>query len=195
MASGVNTLTVMSKVHLETDRIILREWEDKDRTHFARMNGDPIIMQYLPRSLDEKASNHLIDKFQAHFKKHGYGLYAMERKEDGAFMGFTGLNTVDFKAHFTAPKDPATEIAWRLDYEYWGKGYASEAAQAVLDHGLNALELEEIFAFTVHDNTRTIALMEKVGMDKIEGGDFYYPTLPKSHPLGHFVLYHIEASS
>lgn len=173
----------------ETDRIIFRQWKDEDRQPFARMNGDPLVMQYLPRSLDEKASNHLVDKFQAHFDKYGYGLYALERKEDGAFMGFTGLNTVEFTAPFTSPKKPATEIAWRLDYEYWGKGYGSEAAQAVLNHGLKKLKLPEIVAFTVFDNTRTIALIEKIGMHRVEGGDFRYPTLVKDHPLGSFVLY------
>lgn len=182
----------MMTQHLETQRIILREWNDDDRAPFARMNGDPMIMEYLPRSLSEKASNHLVDKFISHFDQHNYGLYALERKEDGAFMGFTGLNTVEFTANFTSPKDPATEIAWRLDYEYWGQGYASEAAQAVLDHGLNALALDEIVAFTVHDNTRSIALMEKIGMNRIQDGEFQYPTLPKDHPLGSFVLYSTE---
>ena len=191
--ADVYTLMVMSKIHIETDRMILREWRDDDRVHFARMNGDPIVMQYLPRSLSEKESNHLVDKFQEHFAEHGFGLYAMERKEDGAFMGFTGLNTVEFTAHFTSPKKPAVEIAWRLDYEYWGKGYASGAAQAALDHGLGPLKLKEVVAFTAHDNTRSIALMEKIGMRKVDGGDFYYPTLPKDHPLGYLVLYKATA--
>ncbi|MGB0719146.1 MAG: GNAT family N-acetyltransferase [Bdellovibrionales bacterium] len=180
------------KALIETDRIILRRWKDEDRASFARMNGDPMVMEYLPRPLDEKASNHLVDKFEAHFDAHGFGLYALERKEDGAFMGFTGLNTVEFTAHFTSPKNPVVEIAWRLDYEYWGKGYGSEAAKAVLDYGHSVLKLKEVYAFTVHDNTRSIGMMEKIGMHRVESGDFYYPTLPKNHPLGHFVLYKSE---
>ena len=171
--------------HIETERIILREWEDEDRPHFARMNGDPLVMEYLPRSLNEKESDHLVDKFQEHFDKHGFGLYALERKEDGAFMGFTGLQHVPFKADFT----PAIEIAWRLDYEFWGKGYGTEAAQAVIDHGLNALELSEIVAFTVHDNVRGIGVMENIGMTRDTDGDFTYPNMSKDHPLGSFVLY------
>ncbi len=181
------------KPAFETERIIFRQWKDEDREPFARMNADPLVMEYLPRHLDEKASNHLIDKFQAHFDKHGYGLYALERKEDAAFMGFTGLNTVEFTAPFTSPKKPATEIAWRLDYEYWGKGYGSEAAKAVLDHGLKKLKLDEIVAFTVFDNARSIGLMEKIGMHRVEGGDFQYPKLAKDHPLGSFVLYSTKA--
>jgi len=172
-------------VILETDRTYLREWQDSDREAFARMNGDPMIMEYLPRPLTEKDSDKLMDRFIKHLDKRGYGIYALERKEDGAFMGFTGLQRVPFKAGFT----PATEIAWRLDYEFWGKGYASEAAAAVLAHGFNACELDEVVAFTVHDNTRSIGVMENIGMERVKGGDFDYPTLPKNHPLGSFILY------
>ncbi len=175
------------KKHIETERIILREWKDEDRAPFAVMNGDPVIMEYLPRLLDEEASNHLVDRFQEHFKKYGYGPYVAERKEDGSFMGFVGLRHVEFKAPFT----PAVEIAWRLDYECWGHGYASEAACGVLGHAFTKLDLKEIVSFTVHDNTRAIGVMEKIGMNQVEGGEFDYPGMRKQHPLGHFVLYHI----
>ena len=170
---------------IETERMILREWEDADRAPFATINGDALVMEFLPRLLSEKDSDHLVDKFQKHFQAHGYGVYVMERKEDGAFMGFTGLNKVEFKADFT----PATEIAWRLGYEYWGKGYASEAARGVLDYAASDLKLDEVVAFTVHDNTRSIGVMEKVGMVLDPDGGFDYPTLPEGHPLGRFVLY------
>ncbi|NCT40412.1 MAG: GNAT family N-acetyltransferase [Alphaproteobacteria bacterium] len=178
----------MSKI-LETDRIILREWQDKDRAPFARMNADPVIMEYLPRSLTEADSNKLVDRFIKHYDKNGYGIYVLERKEDGAFMGATGLQDVPFKAAFT----PAIEIAWRLDYDFWGKGYASEAAAGVLKHGLEDHGMDEIVAFTVFDNKRSIGVMEKIGMKKVKGGEFQYPTLPKDHPLGSFVLYHVKA--
>ncbi len=175
--------------YLKSERLIFREWKDEDRAPFARMNADPLVMEYLPRSLNEKESNHLVDKFQKHLDDHGYGLYAVEVEDTGQFAGFIGLNTVPFKAHFTSPKNPATEIAWRLDYAMWGQGYGSEGAQAVLNHGLKKLGLDEVVAFTVHDNTRTMYLMEKIGMKRDEDGGFHYPTLPDGHPLGDFVLY------
>ncbi len=176
-------------VHIKTERLILREWKDEDRGPFARMNGDPIIMEYMPRSLDEKASNKLVDRFQKHFDEHGYGLYAVEVQETGQFAGFVGLDTVRFTAPFTNPKKPATEIAWRLDYEFWGKGYGSEAASAVLGYGVSDLKLKQIVGFTVYDNTRSIQLMEKIGMTRDMDGDFAYPSLRKGHPMGHLVLY------
>lgn len=175
----------MTKTYLETDRLIFRDWKDEDREHFARMNGDPMVMEYLPRSLDAKASNKLVDRFQAHLDQHGYGLFALENKESGEFVGFTGLNNVDFEAPFT----PAVELAWRLDYEFWGHGFGSEAGRAVLDFAFKKAGLKEVVSFTVHDNDRTIHLIEKIGMSKVEGGDFDYPALRKGHPLGRFVLY------
>ena len=171
--------------YIETDRLILRDWKNEDIPAFARMNADPMVMEYFPRRLDEKASAHLVEHFREHFKKYGYGPYAVELKATGEFMGFVGLDKVKFDAPFT----PATEIAWRLDYGYWGKGYATEAAKAVLEYAFNKLGLKEVVAFAVSDNDRAIKIMEKIGMQRDPKGDFHYPNLRKDHPLGEFVLY------
>ncbi len=179
----------MTKTHLETERLVLREWQDEDRKPFAQMNGDPMVMEYMPRRLDEDASDKLVSRFEDHFKKHGYGLYAAALKETNEFMGFVGLNNVALDVPFK----PAVEIAWRLSYEFWGHGYASEAAQGVLDHGLKALEIPEIVAFTVYDNTRSIHVMEKIGLVHDAEGNFQYPRLPEGHPLAQHVLYRSAA--
>jgi 3-dehydroquinate dehydratase/shikimate dehydrogenase len=100
-----------------------------------------------------------------------------------------GIQQVEFEAAFT----PAVEIAWRLDYEYWGKGYATEAAEAVLQYAFDTLKLKEVVAFAVHDNEVAIHMMEKIGMTRDPGGDFDFPALRKDHPLGHFVLYRLNA--
>ncbi|MCK6418744.1 MAG: GNAT family N-acetyltransferase, partial [Alphaproteobacteria bacterium] len=126
-------------VHIRTDRLILREWEEGDRKPFASINADPIIMEHFPRRLDEKASNHLVERFQKHFKQHGYGMYAVELQDKGEFIGFVGLEQVDAKF----PIAPAVEIAWRIDYGHWGKGYATEAARGVLAHAFSKLGLDE----------------------------------------------------
>ena len=173
------------KIHIETERLILREWEESDLKDFARMNGDPMVMQYLPRLLDEKASKRHIKEFQKHFKKYGYGLYVLELKDTGEFVGFTGLKNLEIDVPFA----PAVELAWRIDYEYWGKGYGSEAAKAVMEYAFNDLGMKELIAFTVYDNERTIHLMDKLGFEYQEGKDFDYPALKKGHPLGRFVLY------
>jgi len=174
--------------HIETDRILLREWEATDFSRFAKMNADPLIMEYFPRVLDEVRSKHLFKHFQEHFAKHGYGLYALENKDNHEFMGFVGLNNIEFKAPFT----PAVEIAWRLDYDYWGKGYATEAARAVLKHAFEDLKLEEVVAYCVYDNDRAVKVMEKLGMKRDKKADFDYPKLPKGHPLGQHILFRLK---
>lgn len=174
--------------HIETPRLILREWKETDRAPFARMNCDPLVMEHFPRILDEKSSGKLMDRFQKHLKEHGYGMYAIERTEDNEFVGFAGLAEVPFAASFT----PAVEIAWRFDYEYWGLGYGMETGKAVLDHAFKKLDMKEVVAYTVHDNMRTIDLLERLGMTRDPDGDFDYPGMRKDHPLGHFVLYRAQ---
>ncbi len=173
--------------HIETERLILREWKEEDKVPFARMNNDPMIMEFFPRRLTEEENARLVDRFQSHFEKRKFGFYAVEMKKTGQFMGFTGLQTVEMDVPFKG----AVEIAWRLDYEYWGAGYATEAAKAVMKHGFGKLKLKEIVAYAVHDNSRAIKLIEKLGMKRDPDGDFDYPSLPKDHPLGKFVLYRI----
>lgn len=173
--------------HIETERLILRDWKEDDKKPFASMNADPMIMEYFPRRLGEDDSNKLVDRFQEHINQHGYGLYAIELKSTGAFIGFVGLHRVEKNFPFA----PAVEIAWRLEYEAWGKGYATEASKAVLDNAFKKQGLDEVVAFAVYDNSRAIHIMEKLGMKHDPDGDFDYPNLPKGHPLGRFVLYRI----
>lgn len=174
--------------HLETERLILREWKKSDHEKFARINHDPLIMEYFPRTLDAKDTDKLVERFQKHFKKYGYGFYALELKESGEFIGFVGINHVEIDVPFK----PAVEIAWRLDYEYWGQGYATEAAQAVLRHAFSELGLKEVVAYTVFDNNRAIHIIEKLGMKRDPKGDFSYPKLPDDHPMSRHVLYRLK---
>lgn len=170
---------------IETDRLILREWKDEDIKPFARMNADAVIMEYFPRRLDEKETERLVGRFRKHFKEHGFGPYALESKADGVFIGFVGLSLVDLDVPFKG----LPEIAWRLDYGYWGQGFATEGAKAVLKHAYADWKLKEVVSYAVHDNARAISIMEKIGLRRDPAGDFDYPKLRKDHPLGKFVLY------
>lgn len=114
----------------------------------------------------------------------------LEKKDGGTFLGIAGLLRPSFEAHFT----PCVEVGWRLAVDAWGRGYATEAAQACLDHGFEALSprLEEIFAFTVPGNARSRRVMERQGMQHDPAGDFDHPKLPAGHPLRRHVLYRID---
>jgi RimJ/RimL family protein N-acetyltransferase len=106
------------------------------------------------------------------------------------FIGFVGLSVPRFEAHFT----PCVEIGWRLAYEYWGRGYATEAARAVLDFGFQQLALREIVSFTTTANLRSRAVMERIGMTRTPADDFDNPGVPAGHALRRHVLYRKNAA-
>ena len=112
-------------------------------------------------------------------------------RKDGAdksddFIGMVGLNNV----HANMPFAPAVEIAWRLHRDYWGLGYATEAALAALRYAFEVLELSEVVAFTAVINKRSQKLMQRLGMTDTQD-NFYHPMLDAEHRLAEHVLYKI----
>jgi ribosomal-protein-alanine N-acetyltransferase len=148
------------------------------------MNADLRVAEHLGNPLDQAQSDALLDQFIARWAADGYGVWAVERLEDGAFLGFNGLSPVLFEAPFT----PATEIEWRFAPEAWGHGYATESARAALRLGFESRGLEEIVSFTVPANARSRAVMERLGMTHDPGDDFDHPGLPPGHRLRGHVL-------
>jgi RimJ/RimL family protein N-acetyltransferase len=104
-----------------------------------------------------------------------------------SFAGFVGLSTPRFDAHFT----PCIEIGWRLALDYWGHGYATEAARAALAFGFSEAGLDEIVALTVPDNIRSRRVMEKIGMTHNPADDFDHPNVAEGNPRRRHVLYRI----
>lgn len=120
----------------------------------------------------------------------GYGLWALEVRASGAFIGFTGLALQTFPARFT----PAVEVGWRLVRGAWGQGYASEAARAALDRGFGVAGLDEIVSMTAVSNVRSQRVMERIGMHRDPADDFEHPNVPLGSHLRHHVLYRIRAT-
>jgi RimJ/RimL family protein N-acetyltransferase len=174
---------------LLTDRILLRRWRASDDAPFARLNADPRVMQHFPATLKPTESATMINRIEAHFLRHGFGLWAAELRDTRAFIGFAGLNIPNFETPFT----PKVEIGWRLAFDHWGKGLATEAAHAVLHHAFTQLALAEIVSFTVPANLRSRRVMEKLGMTHNPADDFYHPRIPAGHPLQRHVLYRKSA--
>ncbi len=175
---------------IETQRLVLRRWKASDREVFYKMNSDPVVMEYMPKILTREESDGLMARIEEHFDKHRFGLCAVEEKENGAFVGFTGLSIPRFESHFT----PCVEIGWRLDKAFWGKGYATEAAAAMLSAGFNQFGLDEIVSFTSPLNQRSISVMKRLKMTRNPSDDFEHPALPERHPLRKHVLYRITRS-
>jgi len=170
---------------LETSRLILRQWRETDVTPFAEMNADPQVMQYFPKTLSYEQSVQMVERIETHFSENGFGLWAVEIKDEAQFVGFIGLSIPQFTAYFT----PCIEIGWRLAAPFWNQGYASEGAQAALDFGFTQCNLKEIVAFTVPANIASIRVMEKIGMSYID--NFDHPVLADGDPLRRHVLYRI----
>jgi len=172
---------------LRTDRLWLRRWLASDRPAFARLNADPRVVEFFPGPLSRSESDARVDRIEAHFQEHGFGLWAVEIPGISRFAGFIGLSIPRFEAPFT----PCIEIGWRLDAGHWNQGYATEGARAALAFGFRWLQVEEIVSFTVPGNVRSRRVMEKLGMTHSARDDFDHPLLPEGHPLRRHVLYRL----
>jgi RimJ/RimL family protein N-acetyltransferase len=170
---------------LRTARLTMRRWRRDDREPFALMNADPTVMEHFPTLLTPDETSLLIERIEADFDKHGFGLWALEVTATGEFIGFTGLSIPGFDAHFM----PAVEIGWRLARPAWGHGYATEAARAALDFGFTQRHLPEVVSFTTPGNLRSQAVMRRLGMTHDPADDFDHPQLPPSHRLRRHLLY------
>jgi RimJ/RimL family protein N-acetyltransferase len=175
---------------LETSRLILRRWSPSDREPFARLNADPRVMEFFPECLSREESHRLADAIEAHFQRHGFGLFAAELRSEGCFIGYVGLSVPDFQTHFT----PCVEIGWRIAAAHWNRGLATEGARAALAYAFGALRLKELVSFTVPANVASRRVMEKIGMTRRPEDDFDHPGLPEGHPLRRHVLYRILPS-
>jgi RimJ/RimL family protein N-acetyltransferase len=129
----------------------------------------------------------MADRIATHFAEHGFGFWAVEIARTATFIGFVGLAVPKFTAHFT----PCVEVGWRLAYDYWGKGYAAEAARVAVADGFDRLGMTEIVSFTVPHNRRSRAVMERIGMKHDPADDFDHPSLAEGNPLRRHVLYRL----
>jgi RimJ/RimL family protein N-acetyltransferase len=145
-------------------------------------------MEFMPGILSREESDQLADRIEAHFRQHGFGLWAAELREGGQFIGYIGLAVPRFDAAFT----PCVEIGWRLAFAHWGRGLATEGAREALRYAFEDLVLPSLVSFTVPANTRSRRVMEKLGMTHNPQDDFDHPLLLPGHPLRRHVLYRLE---
>ncbi|MEU7836489.1 GNAT family N-acetyltransferase [Nonomuraea sp. NPDC049129] len=173
---------------METERLIMRRWRDDDREPFAAMNADAEVMEHFPALLTRSESDGFVDRIEAGFEAHGYGLWALEVRTSGEFIGFTGLVLQTFEAPFT----PAVEVGWRLAKAAWGHGYAIEAAREAVRYGFDVAGLDEIVSITTVGNTRSRKVMERLGMTRDIADDFYHPRVAADSPQRPHVLYRLR---
>ena len=170
---------------IETDRLILRAWKAEDMPLFAKMNKDARVMRYFPSILTTEQTESFYNRIQSEFKRNGWGLYAVELKSNGTFIGYVCLHEIGFDADFT----PGVEIGWRLDADYHNQGLATEAAKEVLKLAKKK-GLQRLYSFTSKQNSPSERVMQKIGMKKV--GEFEHPNLSPDSPLRTHVLYQID---
>ncbi len=165
---------------LITDRLVLRRWEETDRTALHAMNSDPVVMATLGPVMTREQSDAAMDRWDALFDDQGFGWWCVDL--GGDCIGFTGLAIPWFR--------DGIEIGWRLRSEHWGRGYATEAANAVLAAAFGPLGLEEVISFTAATNHRSRRVMERIGLRRDVDGDFDHPSAPEA--LRPHVLYRLS---
>lgn len=170
----------------ETKRVILRDWLESDIEPYVTLNQDAEVLKYFPRLYSKEESIDDINEFKQQLVKYGYTIYACELKENHEFIGFVGLYN-----RFDMPFSPCTEIGWRINKNYWGKGLATEAAIKCLDIGFNECGLDQIVSFTAKINKASERVMQKIGMFHDVKDDFMHYKVSNDHPLSAHVLYRI----
>ena len=173
---------------IETARLILRPWREADRAPFAALNADPEVMAHFPALLTRQESDASVDREAAHIAAHGRGFMALERREDGAFLGFVGVKASPADLPFAG----APEIGWRLARHAWGRGYASEAARAALADAF-ARGAQRVLSFTAATNGRSQAVMARIGLERRPELDFDHPALPRGHRLECHLVWALDA--
>lgn len=174
---------------LQTERLLLRRWHSADRAPFAALNADPEVMRHFPEQLTRRQSDALADRIELAMERQGWGLWALEERATGRFIGFTGLARPGFQAPFM----PAVEIGWRLERAAWGHGFASEAARAAARFAFDEIALAEIVSLAVVANERSRAVMRRLGMTHDPADDFEHPLVEPPHLRRH-VLYRLTAA-
>ena len=174
---------------LQTDRLLLRNWEEQDFGPYHAMNNDPVVCEYFPDLQTEAQSRSVITRYRAQEQRDGYSFQPLIERATGDFIGDIGLAKVEFDAGFQG----VTEIGWMMQRQFWGRGYATEMARALLDHAFTVLGLAEVVAFTVPANARSRRVMERLGMVQDEAAGFDHPNIAEGHPLRRHVLYRATA--
>jgi RimJ/RimL family protein N-acetyltransferase len=171
---------------LRTDRLLLRGWRDDDKVPYAALNADSEVMRYFPSTLSSEQSDAMVDRMSERLATFGWGLWAAERLDTGAFIGFIGLSSPTWHVDGLTP---CVEIGWRLAAQHWGHGFAPEGATAVLAHAFDRLDLpnDEVVSFTTVTNLRSRRVMEKIGLRIDARREFDHPMTPGWWGVRHVV--------
>ncbi|MEL7720796.1 GNAT family N-acetyltransferase [Citromicrobium bathyomarinum] len=158
----------MGEFRHETDRLILRDWREEDWPRFWEGTNTPAVMRWLGGVCDADKRAGAQDRLLGYQRDHGHTFWVLERKADGAILGFCGLK----RCNQAGGPLGMMEVGWRLREDAWGQGYAKEAATASLNLAFERYGADEVVALTVARNTASWGLMKRLGMQRREDLDF-----------------------
>jgi RimJ/RimL family protein N-acetyltransferase len=179
----------MSETIVETERLLLRNWWPEDRAVYLATCNTVAVTKHLNGPASPEDIDAAFARIAASQREQGFSFWAIERKADGALLGYCGLRICD---DLDRPVHGEVEIGWRLREDAWGQGYAREAAQAALDWAWANLDVERVVAFTVPANEPSWRLMERLGMTRRPDLDFAHPKFAPDHPLSAHITYVAE---
>lgn len=169
-------------MRFETERLILRSWEDRDRAPLAAILADPEVRRFYPTTLTPAQTSAQIDFSMEKAKTVGFHFGAAELRSTGQFVGMIGIGVIPDDVRAAIRGQPQVEIGWQFDKAFWGQGLAPEGARQWLDYGFRTLGLPEIVAFTYRGNLPSQRVMVKTGMTRDVEADFAHPKLPPRSP-------------
>lgn len=170
--------------YFQSERLFFRNWEDSDKDAYIRLVSDSKIMEFFPKPLCESEAIGEMYYLDDKLTEKGYGIWAVGLLSNNQIIGRIGLKDVDFEAFFA----PSIEIGWRLLPEFWGQGYASEAAKRIIEWAIKEKKIcKEIVSFAVKDNINSQKVMQSIGMSY--QGEFLHPFVDAHHPLSRHILY------
>lgn len=172
---------------IETQRLRLRSWRQDDLDALHAICSDPLVMATLGPLLSREETTALIARESAVEAEHGHTFWAVERKDDGRLIGKCGI-----VPGRDGPIADKAEIGWRLASDCWGKGYITEAARGCIDWLFAKRDDSAVWAITSAGNTRSRAVMTRLGMCHYPELDFDHPRLAPGNPLRPHVAYALD---
>jgi RimJ/RimL family protein N-acetyltransferase len=174
---------------IETERLRLRNWREGDDELLHIHCNTPAVMRWLGGVQPREKMTEVLERLTRLQEEKGHTFWVVERKQDGAFLGFCGLKVANGRNSSVAGE---LEIGWRLRQDAWGQGFAREAATASLDHAFGTLCAERVIALTVAGNRDSWGLMWRLGMARREDLDYVDPDWPEE--MNPTIVYVLEAA-
>jgi RimJ/RimL family protein N-acetyltransferase len=171
-----------SMIVIETARLFLRQFEEADLEDLHRILSDPITMRFWPAPFSLEQSRAWLHRHLQNYREHGWGRYAVILKEHPALIGDCGLVRAELDGR------PEIDLGYIIARDFWGHGYATEAAEACKTYGVNTLGLHRICANMAADHVVSRRVAERIGMRRER--EFHNPR--NRNLLTYLYVYEVE---